>query len=131
MTQTVVVRRYIRELRATERVAGAFSIANAQLGKTRNDKPYLRCLVGDKTGDMPGRMWTIDEALFSRLPTDGFVWLEGETQPYQGELQMIIHNMEPIEPSIEQLGDLLPCSKRHPDEMLAELTALIGTLKHP
>lgn len=131
MTQVAVARRYIRELRASERVAGAFSIANAQLGKTRNDKPYLRCLVGDKTGDMPGRMWTIDEALFSRLPTDGFVWLEGETQPYQGELQMIIHNLEPLEPTPEQLGDLLPCSKRSADDMLAELSAMLDTLKHP
>ena len=27
---------------------GVFSIANAQLGRTRNDKPYLRCLIGDR-----------------------------------------------------------------------------------
>src|SRR5204862_6601 len=102
-------RRFIRELRASERISGAFSIANAQLGKTRNDKPYLRCLVGDKTGEVPGRMWSIDEALFSRLPTDGFVYLEGETQAYQGEMQIIIQSIQPIEPSADQLGELLPC----------------------
>ena len=124
-------RRYVRELRASERIAGAFSIANAQLGKTRNDKPYLRCLVGDKTGEVPGRMWSIDEATFSNLPTDGFVWLEGETQAYQGELQIIIQNIKTIEPSPEQLADLLPCAKRDPAQMLAELTELLGTLSHP
>jgi 3'-5' exoribonuclease len=130
-TQPPKPRRFIRELRASERIAGAFSIANAQLGKTRNDKPYLRCLVGDKTGEVPGRMWSIDEAFFSRLPTDGFVYLEGETQAYQGEIQIIIQAIEPIEPSHEQLVDLLPCSKRDPNEMLAELTERLATLEHP
>lgn len=128
---TAAPRRYIRDLRASERVAGTFSIANAQLGKTRNDKPYLRCLLGDKTGEVPGRMWSIDEAVFARLPTDGFVYLEGETQAYQGEIQIIIQSIEPVDPTPEQLGDLLPCSKRPPDEMLAELTAILGTLEHP
>ncbi len=124
-------RRFISDFSGPERIEGAFSIANAQLGKTRNDKPYLRCLLGDKTGEMPGRKWTIDEGEFRRLPTDGFVWITGETQPYQGELQCIIHTIDPIEPTAEQMRDLLPCSKRPADDMLAELTAILGTLKHP
>ncbi len=124
-------RKFIAELAGVERVAGAFSIANAQLGKTRNDKPYLRCLLGDKTGEMPGRMWSIDEATFRRLPTDGFVWVEGETQPYQGELQFIIHTIDPIEPTPDQMRDLLPCSKRSAAEMFPELLELLNTLSHP
>ena len=42
--------RFICELGPSERVEGAFSISNAQIGRTRADKPYLRCLIGDKTG---------------------------------------------------------------------------------
>lgn len=124
-------RKMIAELTPSERVAGAFAISNAQLGRTRSDKPYLRCLLGDRTGEVPGRMWSIDEAAFARLPTDGFAWVEGETQAYQGELQVIIHSIEPIEPTDEQLGELLPRSARDPEEMFAELTALLGTLEHP
>ncbi len=124
-------RRFIKDLRGSERVSGAFSIANAQLGRTRQDKPYLRCLIGDKTGDMPGRMWTIEESVFSRLPVDGFVWLEGETQPYQGELQMIIHSIEPLDPTPAQLDELLPTAKRPIPEMFAELKGLLATLQHP
>jgi 3'-5' exoribonuclease len=131
---TKIVRRFIADLRGTgraERITGPFSIANAQLGKTRSEKNYLRCLIGDKTGDMPGRMWTIDEVLFATLPTDGFVWIEGETQPYQGELQMIIHTIQVHEPSPDELHELLPASKRPPEEMFAELKAQLATLQHP
>jgi 3'-5' exoribonuclease len=124
-------RKYIADFGAPERVQGCFSIANAQLGRTRADKPYLRCLIGDKSGDLPARMWSIDETTFRRLPTDGFVYLEGETQPYQGELQLIIHSIDPAEPTPEQMRDLLPCSKRPAAEMFDELKALLATLKHP
>lgn len=124
-------RRFIADLSPSERVSGAFSIANAQLGRTRNDKPYLRCLLGDRTGEIPARMWSIEERHFARLPTDGFVWVEGETQPYQGELQLIIQAIEPIEPTAEQLHELLPTSSRPAEEMFAELRQLLETLEHP
>ncbi len=124
-------RRFIAEFRPSERVRGMFAICNAQLGRTRGDKPYLRCLISDKSGEVPGRMWSIDEPTFSRLPTDGFVILEGETQAYQGEIQLIIQAIDPAEPSADELRDLLPASKRPPEEMFAELAALLDTLKHP
>jgi 3'-5' exoribonuclease len=134
MTQApapVSARRYIKELKAPEFVRGVFSIANTQMGQTRQGKPYLRCLLGDKSGEVAGRMWTVEESTFRRLPSEGFVYVEGETQPYQGELQLIIHSIEPVEPSPEEMKDLLPCTQRDVDEMFAEVTALLGSLKHP
>lgn len=125
-------RQYIRDLtQPPERIDATFAIINAQLGTTRSNKPYLRCLVRDKTGEMAARMWSIDEMTFRRLPSDGFVHIEGETQEYQGQLQLIIHNIEPIEPTTEQMRELLPCSVRPPDEMFTELGELLTTLEHP
>lgn len=124
-------RRYINELDAAEFVSGVFCISNAQLGKTKNDKPFLKCLIRDKTGEVPGRMWSIEPDYFRKIPTEGFVYLEGQTQPYQGELQLIISGLEPAEPSDEEIAELLPVSARPPEEMFAELVELLGTLKHP
>lgn len=124
-------RRFIQDFGPNERIEGVFTINNAQLGKTRQDKAYLRCLISDRSGEVPGRMWSIEEAVFRKLPTEGFVWLEGETQPYQGELQLIIHAIERTEPSPEQMRDLLPCTSRNVDEMFAEVTEILGSLEHP
>lgn len=124
-------RKFIRDLGPNERVEGVFTISNAQLGRTRQDKPYLRCLISDRSGELAGRMWSIEEATFRRLPTEGFVWLEGETQPYQGELQLIIHNVERTEPSPEQMRLLLPSTSHDVGAMFEELRALLGTLAHP
>jgi 3'-5' exoribonuclease len=123
-------RRYIRDFDANEYVTGVFCISNAQLGRTKNDKPFLKCLIRDKTGELPARMWSIDQATFKRIPTEGFVYVEGQTQPYQGELQFIVSSIDPTEPTPEQLRELLPVSKRDPEEMFAELRGLLDTLEH-
>lgn len=115
-----------------QNVSGHFAIINKQLGTTRESRKYfLRCLIGDKTGQVPARMWTIDEATYASLPTDGFVYLEGQTQAYQGEVQLIITRVEGVELSTEQIRELLPASARPPMEMFADVQELLGTLKHP
>jgi 3'-5' exoribonuclease len=131
--QTARERIYIRDLgEPPQDIAGEFAIINKQLGTTKDQRKYfLKCLIGDKTGQIPARMWTIDEATYSSLPTDGFVYVEGQTQAYQGELQFIIQRIRPIQPTPEQMRDLLPCSARDSEEMFAELTAILDTLKHP
>ncbi|MCB9845414.1 MAG: HD domain-containing protein [Phycisphaeraceae bacterium] len=124
-------RRLISQLGPSERIEGPFTISNAQMGRTRQDKPYLRCLLRDRTGELPGRMWTIEEAVFRALPTNGFVWIQGETQPYQGELQIIIHTIDPLEPTAEQLADLLPVSRYPIAEMFSALDGIMRSLTHP
>jgi len=121
----------LRELEPSKRVSGAFSISNAQVGRTRNDKPYLRCLLGDKTGQAPARMWSVDEQILERIPREGFVFVEGETQAYQGELQIIIQSIDGIDPTPEQMRELLPCSSRDPEEMFTELVGLLERVEHP
>ena len=124
-------RTFIADMRPNERFEGAFSIGNAQLAMTKNGDPYLACLLGDKTGSVPGRRWSMSPEEFRKLPTDGFVFAEGRTQPFKGELQMIIEHIEPIEPDVTQMMDLLPASARPPAEMFAELTAILDTIEHP
>jgi len=124
-------RRMICDMHASERIEGAFTIMNAQLGRTRSDKTYLRCLLRDRSGEAPARKWTIEQEEFQLLPSDGFVWIAGETQDYQGELQIIIHQIDPHEPTPEQLLELLPTSERPVEEMWHELLALLATLEHP
>ena len=128
---TNIARRTISEMKPSERLDGIYSIANAQLGTTQKGKPYLRCLLGDSSGQAAGRMWSIEESTFRRLPTDGFVWVEGETQAYQGELQIIIHRIDPHEPTPEELREILPASERDPGEMFEQVKQLLDTLEHP
>lgn len=127
----MMTRTQIADMVPSQRIEGVFAIANAQMGKTRQDKPYLRCLISDKTGEAAARKWSTDEEEFRSLPTDGFVYIEGETQAYQGQLQVIIHQIHAHEPTPEQMKELLPVTSRDIGAMWAECTALLKSLEHP
>ena len=122
---------YVRDFGPAQFVEGVFCVQNLQLGQTKNGNAYLKGLLSDCTGRTPLRMWNIDEELFHSLPGDGFVEIEGETQPYQGEMQVIIRRIRRHHPTPEELRELLPSSREDPDKMFSQVLRLLGTLTHP
>ncbi len=110
---------------------GPFAISNCQLGTTKAGKPFLKAILSDKSGRAPLRKWSTDQAEFDKLPTDGFAWVRGVTQPYQGELQVIATAIDPYEPSDRELAELMPSSKENINAMFAQVTGLLQSLEHP
>jgi 3'-5' exoribonuclease len=124
-------RTLIKDLKPNQLVEGVFAINNCQLGQTRSGKPFLKCLISDSSGRLAGRFWNVTEEQFKRLPTDGFVRLEGQTQPYQGELQLIIQQIAAAQPTDADLASLLPHTQRNIDEMFEQVKVVMSTLEHP
>ncbi len=112
-------------------VHGVYSLANPQIGTTRNGDPFLKCLLRDATGEAIGRMWRFDAAIMPDITSTGFVRIEGAQEIYQEKLQIKIGEIWPHDPSPEELNGLLPSSRRDIDEMFTEVTALLRTLEHP
>jgi len=123
-------RTFIEDMGPNQLVEGLFAIQNAQLGLTRQGKPYLKCLIADKTGRLAARMWSASEELVQSLPTDGFVRLEGQTQPYQGQLQVIIQQVAPAKPTSEDLPDLLPSTENDVEQMFEEVSSILRSVHH-
>ncbi len=121
---------YINDFSPNQLIEGLFAIQNCQLGLTRTGKPYLKALIADKTGRLPARMWNANEEMVNALPTDGFVHVEGQTQPYQGELQVIINHIEPARPEPKDLTDLLPSTEHDIDKMYDEVASIMRTMKN-
>ncbi len=124
-------RTLIRDMLPNQWVSGIFAIQNCQLGTTKTGKPYIKCIIGDRTKKVPGRMWNASEELFASLPTDGFVQIEGQTQPYQGEMQIIIQQIESAKPSGEDLLELLPRTENDIPTMLVEVVRIVTTVQDP
>jgi 3'-5' exoribonuclease len=123
-------RTFIEDMGPNQLVAGLFAIQNAQLGLTRQGKPYLKCLIADRTGRLAARMWSASESLVESLPTDGFVRIEGQTQPYQGQLQVIIQQIAAAKPTPEDLPDLLPSTENDVEQMFEQVSGILRSLEH-
>lgn len=126
-----MARVYITSLNPNQIVEGVFTIQNCQLGLTKAGKPFIKCLLADRSGRAPGRMWNASEQLFNALPTDGFVYIEGQTQPYQGEMQIIIQHIEAVTPRAEDLMDLLPSTQRDIGQMFTQVSGMLESMKSP
>jgi 3'-5' exoribonuclease len=122
---------YIDSLSSSQMISGIYAMQNCQLGLTKSGKPFIKCLIADKSGRVPGRMWNASEELFEMLPTDGFVRLEAQTQPYQGEMQVIIQHIEPAEPDEEHMLELLPSTNRDIGAMFEQLFRIMRSTKSP
>ncbi|MSR40761.1 MAG: HD domain-containing protein [Phycisphaerales bacterium] len=112
-------------------VEGVYSLMNPQLGTTRTNKPFLKCILRDATGEMPGRMWTFEEAQYQELADCGFVRVRGNVQIYQGVAQLILETIERAEVTPDEIRSLLPCTKRDIDAMFARVMEIMRSLTHP
>ena len=112
-------------------VEGVYSLLNPQIGTTRAGKSYLTCLVRDASGEAAARQWTCDEKQLAELTSTGFVWIAGHSQLYNGQVQIILEQIKPMEVSEEEIRALLPTTKRDINEMFTELKTILGTLEHP
>jgi len=121
----------VDDFQDTDYIEGVYALQNAQLGMTRSGKPFLKTLMGDKSGQLPARMWSITEEFYQTLPSNGFFAVKGQVQAYQGSLQVILQNIKQVSVTEEELRELLPSSSRDAVAMMQELTDLLDTIEHP
>ena len=131
MTTTARPHTDIRSLPPNGYVEGVYAVMNPQLGTTRAGKPYLKCLLRDATGEVTARQWSVDEESFPQIGSTGFVWAAGHTQVYNGQLQLIVEQIKPVQVGQEELAALLPSTNRDINEMFTEVISMLGSLKHP
>ena len=112
-------------------VEGVYSIVNPQLAQTRNNKPYLKCMIRDASGEITARAWNFEEAQFDAVAKTGFVFLRGSTQAYQGQIQLVIEQIEARDVSVDEMRALLPSTSKDIDAMHGRVCELLRSMEHP
>ena len=123
-------RRFINQLRPGEMVDQVFLVRDRDLRTTSKGALYIACTLGDKTGKVNARMWQASEAIFRSMPVDGFIQVKGRTENYKGQLQLIIDALRPRKAEKIDLADFLACAAGDPEQMWAELLAIVREIKN-
>ena len=96
---------------------------------TRDGQPFLRLVLGDKTGQLNGVFWNVP-AQIQRWARAGQVALvEGSVSVYRNAPQIIVTDMAAH--TAPHMGDFLRTSSRSREEMIAELRQEIDGLQSP
>jgi 3'-5' exoribonuclease len=86
--------------------------------------------LSDRSGQLNGRMWQATEAVYKSLPKPGFVHIQGRSELYQNNLQIIINNISVVDASKVQLEDFLARTDKDTDQMFEEVKGIIDRIKH-
>ncbi len=115
----------ISEMREGERVSGIYLLRNKTLATTRAGKPFLTLKLGDRSGEMDGKVWEAAEAVARQCARGDFVRVSGQVTEYNGKLQLTLQSVNAVDDAQVNPEDFLPAAKRNPEEMMAELMTAI------
>jgi 3'-5' exoribonuclease len=115
-------------LRDGSAVSACFSVMHVNVGRTRNDAPYLRLQLADCHGSVEARMWDNVAPVMDVIRPGTYVGVRGRIESYQDQRQLRVDELAVLRVDLEDLVLFLPRSARAADQMAAELAAIIESI---
>jgi len=123
---------FVAELVARQTVDSTFAVKRKSLSPFRN-KPgeYLTLLLADRTGEVAGRVWDNVPEIASAFEVGDVVRVRGRVDEYQGQLQLILQQVE--KQSLDEVdpADYVRRSDRDPEALLRRVEAAIAEVQDP
>lgn len=123
--------KFINEIGAGETVNGIYVVRDPILRSTTRGDLYIAMFLSDRTGQLNGRMWQATEAVYKTLPKPGFVHVQGRSELYQNNLQIVVNNAATVDPSKVNVEDYLARTSKDCDQMFKDVKEIVGTIRHP
>ena len=124
------LRRSISELSDREQIDQIFLLADKQLRANRNGNLYLQLRLTDKSGALTGMLWNADERLFNSVASGNYLRVQGTTQNYNGQLQMIVTRIEPADTRLIDEADFVSVSSEDIDKLARRLAELLRGVRN-
>jgi 3'-5' exoribonuclease len=89
---------YVRDLREKQPVFTVFRVTRKTRHTGRNGKSFLVLSLGDRTGEVDGRVFERVEALENSFQLDDYVLVKGQVVSFHGKPQVIAESLERLDP---------------------------------
>src|SRR5450755_2323536 len=122
---------FIKELEPNQTISTFFLVLNKEVRQKKSGEPYLSLSLSDRTGELDAKMWDNVVDVMETFERDDFIKVKGVIQVFHNRPQLTIHKMQRVGDHEVEFGDYFPASERHPDEMMAELRGIVGSLQNP
>jgi 3'-5' exoribonuclease len=109
-----------------------FLVLHKQQRTTRSNKPYLNLILGDKTGQLEGRIWdTADPRIAKDFERGDMVKVRGCVARFDERLQMKVDHLRKAFAGEVDKSDLLPCTTCDVDELWKKLLGFVESFTDP
>jgi len=123
--------KFVNEIEPGETVSDVYVVSQPILRSTTRGDLYIAMYLSDRTGQVNGRMWQATETIYKALPKPGFIHIDGRSELYQNNLQVIINNISIVDASQVSLEDFLARTDKDTGAMFAEVKSIIDGIEHP
>ncbi len=119
----------INELVEHQTVSQSFQAADKQIRVNRQGGKYLLLKLADRTSTISAMVWNADERIFDSFNRGDFIHCDGRTQVHNGNLQLILTEVQRMDPAEVDLADFDRFDAGKSDRLCEQLTELLGGLK--
>lgn len=126
----------IKEIKPQAMVTGRFLILEAQLRSAKNGSQFVSLRLGDKSGEIAGKIWDADEQVFSRVPVGRVMELRNlMAREFAGTLQLEIDAKGTcwriLDDGEIDYTEFLPAAPSLGEELWRRLDALVASVREP
>lgn len=122
--------KFISEIEPGQPINDIYLVQDPILRSTAKGDLYIAMYVCDRTGRLNGRMWQASEQTYKMLPKPGFVHINGRSELYQNNLQIVINNASVVQSSQVNLDDFLAHTDKDVDKLFVEIQQMLGSIKN-
>jgi 3'-5' exoribonuclease len=123
--------KFINQIEPGQTIDDIYVVKEPILRSTTRGDLYIAMFLSDRTGQLNGRMWQATEATYMSLPKPGFVHIQGRSELYQNNLQIVINNVAVITPDKVNIDDFLPRTKKDIKQMFEEVKKTADRIQNP
>ncbi|WP_348264461.1 OB-fold nucleic acid binding domain-containing protein [Telmatobacter sp. DSM 110680] len=103
-----------------------FLVLHKQIRTTKTNKPYLNLILGDKTGQVEGRIWDPgDSRITKEFERGDIVKVRGCVSRFDDRLQMKVEYLRKALAGEVEKTDMLPCTTCDVDELWQKLLGFV------
>jgi 3'-5' exoribonuclease len=126
-----MARKFINQIEPGEAIDGIYMVRDPILRSTTRGDLYIAMHLCDRTGQLNGRMWQATEAVYTALPKPGFIHIEGRSELYQNNLQIVVNSVGVVDTSKVDLEDFLARTDKDTKQMFEEVKKIVSQIKNP
>jgi 3'-5' exoribonuclease len=111
---------------------GFFLVLAKQQRTTKTNKPYLNLILGDKTGQLEGRVWELgDPRIAKEFDRGDLVKVRGCASRFDERLQLKIDQLRLALPGEVDKTDMLPCTNCDVAGLWRQLAGFVESIANP
>lgn len=124
-------RRYASQLAHNEQVNQVFIASDKNLRPNRNGNLYMQVGLSDRSGTIDARLWNASEKDYKDFENGDYVMIDGSTQLFQGNMQLIVNSIRRARPDEVDEGDFMVRQPEEIDKLATRLAEILRGMATP